>query len=146
MTDPDCEKQKAEPWRGLLLAAAEEIERRGWCRNRLQNEHGCVCVHGALMIAHGGAPTPPDHDGGNAPNTPGFYEGDLAPATHAIAKVIESRRKPSHRSLVEEMFGGVALSQWNDMSRINDPYMKGAQNGQEVIEVLRTAAKINLKD
>lgn len=41
-----------EKWRVLLLKAAETIEKRGHCKNVLQDARGRVCVNGALLIAH----------------------------------------------------------------------------------------------
>ena len=37
--------------RGVLLAAARLIERRGWGRHRLEDDQGRLCVAGAINVA-----------------------------------------------------------------------------------------------
>ncbi len=40
-----------EPWRKLLLDAADVIEQRGWCQCRLGTQDGAVCAGGAVLSA-----------------------------------------------------------------------------------------------
>jgi hypothetical protein len=40
---------KAQPWRQVLLDAADFIDRTGWCQNRLCDDQGRVCAAEALM-------------------------------------------------------------------------------------------------
>jgi len=35
----------------VLMAAAQELDRRGWCKGRSRNEAGEVCLFGAVMSA-----------------------------------------------------------------------------------------------
>ncbi len=43
-----------EPWRQLLLEAADVIEQRGWCRHTRMNSRGEVCAVGAILSARWG--------------------------------------------------------------------------------------------
>lgn len=43
-----------EPWRKLLLDAADLIEERGHCKSALRNEHGQLCLLGAVLVASRG--------------------------------------------------------------------------------------------
>lgn len=53
--DPHCKPQvKLEPWRELLLRAADIMERRGHCRGDYEDADGRVCLQGALRVAHQG--------------------------------------------------------------------------------------------
>lgn len=51
-----------EPWRELLLKAADEMERRGHCVGEYMDKAGAVCIIGALRtiekIPFEGPPTP----------------------------------------------------------------------------------------
>ena len=49
-TKREGEAKTVEPWRQLLLDAADEIERRGHCHNRQFDEQGRCCFHGALSL------------------------------------------------------------------------------------------------
>ena len=40
---------RAEPWRQVLLDAADYIDRVGWCQHSLHGENGRVCAAEALM-------------------------------------------------------------------------------------------------
>jgi hypothetical protein len=40
---------RAEPWRQVLLDAADYIDRVGWCQHSLHDENGRVCAAEALM-------------------------------------------------------------------------------------------------
>jgi hypothetical protein len=42
-------KAKAEPWREVLLDAADLIDRIGWCQHTLCDDKGRVCAAEALM-------------------------------------------------------------------------------------------------
>lgn len=37
-----------EPWREVLLDAAEIIRERGWCQHKSENRQGQVCILGAI--------------------------------------------------------------------------------------------------
>jgi hypothetical protein len=37
-----------EPWRQILLAAADYIEKHGWCTHRARDERGRVCAIGGI--------------------------------------------------------------------------------------------------
>lgn len=39
--------------RMMLLKAAQEMEKRGWCRKRLIDRHGHVCMVESVLIATG---------------------------------------------------------------------------------------------
>lgn len=43
------ESPTLEPWRQELLDAAKRIEERGWCQDTDCDEHGRVCIVGALL-------------------------------------------------------------------------------------------------
>jgi hypothetical protein len=48
--DPNWDRKfKAEPWRLLLLEAADLIDHIGWCQRILSDENGRVCAAEALM-------------------------------------------------------------------------------------------------
>lgn len=50
LSDPKWHaKVKAEPWRQVLLDAADLIDRIGWCQHRLRDHNGRVCAAEALM-------------------------------------------------------------------------------------------------
>ena len=56
--DPTCKPEllpevKLEPWRQLLLDAADVVEQRGHCQHAL-SEGGGVCLYGALNVADHG--------------------------------------------------------------------------------------------
>lgn len=42
-----------EPWRQVLLDAADYIEAHGWCQNALEDHDGSVCVLGAIKAVGG---------------------------------------------------------------------------------------------
>lgn len=44
------------PVRMLLLKAADEIEKRGWCQYHLRDPHGQLCIAGAINVASSGDP------------------------------------------------------------------------------------------
>lgn len=44
-----------EPWQKVLMDAADVIEKRGWCKGRLESADGAVCTMGALIKAVSGA-------------------------------------------------------------------------------------------
>lgn len=44
------------PVRMLLLKAADEIEKCGWCRHHLRDPHGSLCIAGAINVASSGDP------------------------------------------------------------------------------------------
>ena len=53
------ETKPAEPWRRLLLDAANAIEQRGWVQGELCNDKtGAVCTVGALNVAAFGVAFP----------------------------------------------------------------------------------------
>lgn len=120
-----CEGQ--EKWRGLLLAAADEIEKRGWCKGTLENQCGEVCAHGALNTAYYGHGRPTRHSGETG------FDGDIAPATVAIARYIH-KNKLKGREYVGDGCGysRVGLAGWNDC---------GSVTKKEVVAVFRGAAK-----
>ena len=45
----EVEQKTAEPWRQALLEAADIIEQRGHCKGASEDEHGRVCIIGALL-------------------------------------------------------------------------------------------------
>jgi hypothetical protein len=52
--DPNWKKQpdpeiSIEPWRQLLLDAADYIEVNGWCQKTVQDYEGRVCAVGAML-------------------------------------------------------------------------------------------------
>ena len=47
--DPRWDKAKAEPWRQVLLDAADLIDRIGWCQHTECDHNGRVCAAEALM-------------------------------------------------------------------------------------------------
>jgi hypothetical protein len=40
-----------EPWRQILLNAADLIDRHGWCRKTAQNAKGNICAQQAIFLA-----------------------------------------------------------------------------------------------
>lgn len=62
--DPKWEKQaetaQPEPWRDLLLKAADLLEQRGHTKNQRQTATGEVCFLGALSLAMYGNPESAD--------------------------------------------------------------------------------------
>jgi hypothetical protein len=60
--DPKWEKPAVvadEPWRKVLVRAAEVIRERGWTRYELESARGSVCMLGALNMASFGVSEPP---------------------------------------------------------------------------------------
>ena len=45
---PPIKTIKLEPWRQLLLEAADILERRGWCQKHLIDVRGRMCTVGAM--------------------------------------------------------------------------------------------------
>lgn len=45
-----------EPWRDLMLKAADLIDRYGLAKGHLVDEQGQMCVRGALLVAGGATP------------------------------------------------------------------------------------------
>ena len=43
-----------EPWRKVLLDAADYIEKHGWCQGRIGNAGESVCAVGAMWMAFDG--------------------------------------------------------------------------------------------
>ncbi len=50
--DPQCKSVTVEPWRKMLLDAADVMERRGHVKKALISNDG-VCLQGALRLAGG---------------------------------------------------------------------------------------------
>ena len=71
---PEAEPEN-EPWRKLLLDAANLIERKGWCRNDLQS-HGRYCTVGALLKVSGTS-IRDYNEGGSAPDLVGKAEAKI---------------------------------------------------------------------
>jgi hypothetical protein len=104
---------KVEPWRQLLLGAADLIEKKGWCREDFEN-HGRYCAIGALNKVAG------------YPADPGlrFYDPTYSDARRKAEKILEKHLK------LDDCDGVV---EWND--GLN-------RNGKKiVIQALREAAK-----
>lgn len=56
--DPKWEEKiviNEDPWRDMLRAAADLIEKRGWCQHQLEDNRGRVCALGALTRVSGRA-------------------------------------------------------------------------------------------
>ncbi len=51
--DPKWEEKinYVEPWRTILLRAADIVRERGLAKHRLEDDFGHVCIHGAIRIA-----------------------------------------------------------------------------------------------
>lgn len=43
----------AEPWRKVLMDAADYIEAHGWCQHSVATDDGRACLNGAIKIAGG---------------------------------------------------------------------------------------------
>ena len=89
----DFTPTQLEPWQQLLLDGAQRV-RRGWCQNRLQDDHGGVCVVWALNVIGSGkavfeaSEALSSHVGGNIVvfnNTPGRKAEEVASAMEAAA-------------------------------------------------------------
>lgn len=99
----------------VLTKAADLIELKGWTRGQFQDEAGCLCTVGAIVLAGGGSfkydedGTPDDYDD---PSDTGF---GIADALNAVELVV-----------------GPELVTWND-----DP----DREKSDVVNALRTAAK-----
>lgn len=48
---PDTKPGVAEPWRKVLLDAADYIEAHGWCQWSLEDSDGRVCAIGGMLRA-----------------------------------------------------------------------------------------------
>ena len=106
-TNPD------EPWRALLLRAAEVIEERGWTQGSYCDGDGGVCAMGAISV---GAGYPPESIDGLA----NYVSGK---AVMKLIKVIDPQGKFVDR------IG--SIPDWNDTR---------GRTKEEVIAALRTAA------
>lgn len=49
---PRVDGPETEPWRELLLKAADVIRESGWCQHSVEY-NGTVCLFGAMLIADG---------------------------------------------------------------------------------------------
>lgn len=107
-----------EPWRQLLLDAADVIERQGHCKYRLQNHLGQVCWLGALMKVQ-------NNEACDLQSSPVFLEA--AKKTRDYLG-LQFKFPGSHR------FGDSASQMvfWNNLPE---------RTGEEVIAAMRGAAK-----
>lgn len=79
----------SENARKLLYRAAEEIERRGWCRGKFSNKHGNVCLRAAVLAADVPDPTEDGLDADRKLNAYTMSASGL-PASHHNDLVLEN--------------------------------------------------------
>ena len=107
---PEVEPEN-EPWRKLLLDAANLIEKRGWCRHHAQS-HGRYCAIGAMSKMAG--------------VRPGAY--DACAAVPGIVHQAEDKVLAYLKQNGQQHF---SIPSWND----------DQTRGKVVIETLRKVAK-----
>lgn len=61
----DKKTAPTEPWRGLLLDAANLLRERGLAKGTQLSEKGEVCLHGAIRFARWGVPSYEEYMSGN---------------------------------------------------------------------------------
>jgi hypothetical protein len=98
-----------------LDAAADVIDVRGWCRNRLKDEQGRTCAQGAVLVAIRGVSQP------------------LVLVTVKDAMRMDAAMQELRRYLAPLYDGrDASVPYWNDLV---------ARNQEEVTDALRRAAK-----
>lgn len=103
--------KQLEPWRKLLLDAAELIKAKGWCRERAYNK-GAYCAIGAMMSVATGV------------RGSKVCEG---PTPHLV--VVAEGKVLNHINKLGRFYGYIA--NWNDSQT----------RGKTVIEVLQEVAR-----
>ncbi len=106
-------KRKSEASK-ILTKAAGIIEKRGWCRNNLENPQGAVCALGAINLALGGS----------------NESGDASPRARIVADTLEAYLEAKCRSV--DGFYQISVEDWNDSQQ---------NRKNTVVKVLRNAAK-----
>jgi hypothetical protein len=98
-----------------LDAAADVIDVRGWCRNKLKDEQGRTCAQGAVLVAIRGVSQP------------------LVLVTVTDAMRMDAAMQELRRYLAPRYDGrDASVPYWNDLV---------ARNQEEVTDALRRAAK-----
>lgn len=84
----------------ILIGAAQIIRTRGWCRGTLLDEHGAVCLLGAIFEA------------GTGKSAATFYGDDQCDAlTHEVSQVVERLINMRFRETGEPR---LTIPGWND--------------------------------
>lgn len=103
----------------ILIGAAHIIRSRGWCRGTLLDEHGAVCLLGAIFEA------------GTGKSAAMFYSDDQCDAlTHEVSEIVQRMINMRFRGTGEPR---LTIAGWNDQPM---------RTAEDVLNILDSAAAI----